>query len=95
MHLVCFIIRRKSNESEDGSYPEPKHVFERNNVRIHLNEILDWVVFDYILLIFYNFIIQVLVMYDVILSSNSYSLLLRHIVLLNTLFADAFNIFPA
>jgi hypothetical protein len=54
MLIVYFTLLRNSNQPEDSSQLEPKHVVESNDVRINFNKIINWVVFDYILLKFYN-----------------------------------------
>jgi hypothetical protein len=49
-----FYLTKKNNQPENGSQLELKNVVESNNVRIHLNEIINWFVFDDILLVIYN-----------------------------------------
>jgi hypothetical protein len=41
MANCIFYFPKKSNQPEDGSYLEPKHVVERNNVRIYLNKTIE------------------------------------------------------
>ena len=41
-----FYLTKKSNQPEDGSQLEPKHVVDRNNIRMHFNKIMNLVVFD-------------------------------------------------
>ena len=51
---MYFALLRKSYQPEAGSYLEPKHVVERNNVTLRRNKIINWVVFGCILFIFCN-----------------------------------------
>jgi hypothetical protein len=74
--IVYFTLLRKILNLK-MAHLEPKHIVERNNVRIHLNKIINWVVFDDVLLSFYNSI-----QYNGDVSPGSYpSLLLsRHLL---------------